>query len=62
MNEAGRRTREGQRQAKIANELNPMVENVLDEFDRRSASQRQFGRDKPIEPGPVWLGHSKLRR
>jgi hypothetical protein len=35
MNEAGRRTREGQSQAKIANELNPMVENVLDELDRR---------------------------
>jgi AcrR family transcriptional regulator len=32
--EAGRRTREGQSQAKIAAELYPIVENVLDELDR----------------------------
>jgi AcrR family transcriptional regulator len=32
--EAGRRTREGQNQAKIADELYPMVENILDELDR----------------------------
>lgn len=32
--EAGRRTREGQSQAKIADELYPIVENVLDELDR----------------------------
>jgi AcrR family transcriptional regulator len=32
--EAGRRTREGQGQAEIADELRPMVENILDELDR----------------------------
>jgi AcrR family transcriptional regulator len=32
--EAGQRTREGQSQAKIADELYPIVENVLDEIDR----------------------------
>jgi AcrR family transcriptional regulator len=32
--EAGRRTREGQSQAQIADELYPRVENVLDELDR----------------------------
>jgi AcrR family transcriptional regulator len=34
INEAGRRTREGQSQAKIANELYPIVQNILDELDR----------------------------
>jgi AcrR family transcriptional regulator len=34
ISEAGRRAREGQDQAKIADELYPMVENVLDELDR----------------------------
>ena len=34
ISEAGRRTREGQSQAKIADELYPMVENILDELDR----------------------------
>jgi hypothetical protein len=32
--EAGRRTREGQSQSKIADELYPIVENILDELDR----------------------------
>lgn len=32
--DAGRRTSEGQSQAEIADELRPMVENVLDELDR----------------------------
>ena len=32
--DAGRRTREGQSQAEIADELRPMVENILDELDR----------------------------
>ena len=32
--EAGRRTREGQSQAEIADELYPMVENILGELDR----------------------------
>jgi len=34
ISEAGRRTREGHSQAKIADELNPIVENLLDELDR----------------------------
>jgi AcrR family transcriptional regulator len=34
ISEAGRRTREGQDQAKIVDELYPMIENVLDELDR----------------------------
>jgi hypothetical protein len=34
ISEAGRRTREGQDQAEIADELYPMIENVLDELDR----------------------------
>jgi AcrR family transcriptional regulator len=32
--DAGRRTQDGQRQAEIADELRPVVENVLDELDR----------------------------
>jgi AcrR family transcriptional regulator len=34
ISEAGRRTREGQGQAQIADELYPVVENLLDELDR----------------------------
>ena len=34
ISEAGQRTREGQRQAQIADELYPMVERMLDELDR----------------------------
>lgn len=34
INEAGQRTREGQRQPQIADELYPMVERMLDELDR----------------------------
>lgn len=34
ISESGQRTREGQGQAKIADELYPIVENVLDELDR----------------------------
>jgi hypothetical protein len=34
ISEAGRRTREGQSQKKIADELRPIVENILDELDR----------------------------
>ncbi len=34
ISDAGRRTREGQSQAEIADELRPMVENILDELDR----------------------------
>jgi AcrR family transcriptional regulator len=34
ISESGQRTREGQGQAKIADELYPIVENILDELDR----------------------------
>jgi len=34
ISEAGQRTREGQSQLQIANELRPIIENVLDELDR----------------------------
>jgi AcrR family transcriptional regulator len=34
ISEVGRRTREGQSQAEIADELRPMMENILDELDR----------------------------
>jgi len=34
ISEAGRRTREGQSQARIADELYPIVENILDQLDR----------------------------
>jgi AcrR family transcriptional regulator len=34
ISEAGRRTREGQSQARIADELHPMIERVVDELDR----------------------------
>ncbi len=34
ISEAGRRTRDGQSQAEIADELRPMAENILDELDR----------------------------
>ncbi len=34
INEAGRRTREGQSQTQIADELYPIVENILDELNR----------------------------
>jgi hypothetical protein len=33
ISDAGRRTREGQSQTKIARALRPMVENILDELD-----------------------------
>jgi hypothetical protein len=34
ISDAGRRTREGQSQAEIADELRPMVESILGELDR----------------------------
>jgi len=41
IDEAGRRTRARQSQARIATELSPIIENVLDELDRWfKASQR----------------------
>ena len=38
--EAGQRTREGQSQAEIADELYPVVENILDELDRWLSASR----------------------
>ena len=40
IDEAGRRTREGQSQATIADELYPMIENVLEELDRWLSASR----------------------
>jgi hypothetical protein len=40
ISEAGRRTREGQSQARIADELYPIVETILDELDRWFGSPR----------------------
>jgi len=40
IDEAGRRTREGQGQAAIADELYPMIENVLEELDRWLSASR----------------------
>jgi len=55
ISEAGRRTREGQSQAKIADELYPIVENILDELDRwlsvsGSPTRRQPGRPPGSPP------------
>ena len=40
ISEAGRRTREGQSQARIADELYPMLERIVDELDRWLSSGR----------------------
>ena len=40
ISEAGQRTREGQGQAEIADELYPVVENILDELDRWLSASR----------------------
>ncbi len=40
ISEAGQRTREGQSQAEIADELYPIVENILDELDRWLSASR----------------------
>jgi AcrR family transcriptional regulator len=40
ISEAGQRTREGQSQAEIADELYPVVENILDELDRWLSASR----------------------
>ena len=56
ISEAGRRTREGQSQAKIADELYPIVENLLDELDRWfsvSASSARCKSRSPT-PGDLW--------
>ena len=44
ISEAGQRTREGQGQAEIADELYPIVENILDELDRWLSVSRPPGR------------------
>src|SRR5271157_6064825 len=48
--ESGRRTREGQSQAEIADELYPVVENLLDELDR------WFSVSGPSAPTPAGSG------
>jgi len=52
ISEAGSRTRKGQSQAKIADELYPLVENLLDELDRwfrgkPRTTQRSSARPRP---------------
>jgi AcrR family transcriptional regulator len=48
VSEAGRRTREGQSQAQIADELSVAVERVLGELDRWLSAQPQFGPSDPV--------------
>jgi AcrR family transcriptional regulator len=48
ISEAGQRTRQGQRQARIAKELYPMVENVLDELDRWLSVSGPPARRSPV--------------
>jgi hypothetical protein len=43
IDEAGRRTREGQTQAQIADELYPIVKSVLDELDRWLSASKPSG-------------------
>ena len=49
--EAGRRTREGQSQDQIADELRPAIEAVLDDLDRWLTLRRNEGLPKP-QPSP----------
>lgn len=53
IDEAGQRTRDGQNQARIARELYPMVERVLDELDRwfSLAEARPLARKPRRQPG-----------
>ena len=56
ISEAGRRTREGQSQDQIANELKPAIEAVLDDLDRwltpaRATGQPTPGRRRPTPKG-----------
>src|SRR5437870_2939550 len=50
IDEAGRRTRAGQSQARIARELRRIVENVLDELDRWFGVSVPSGRASPSAP------------
>jgi hypothetical protein len=60
--EAGRRTREGQSQNQIADELRPAIEAVLDDLDAwltpatdrhsRNRTTEAAGSPPPISPGP----------
>jgi AcrR family transcriptional regulator len=51
IDEAGRRTRAGQSQARIARELYPMIENVLDDLDRWfSLSEARPAARRPRRP------------
>lgn len=47
--ESGRRTVEGQSQAKIAEELYPIIENVLDELDRWLSVSGPYDRKRVVE-------------
>src|SRR3984957_3415598 len=49
--DAGRRTRDGQSQAEIADELRPVVENILDELDRWMSASAPPAQREP-RPGP----------
>ena len=50
IDEAGRRTRAGQSQARIARELRRIVENVLDELDRWFGVSERSARPSPSAP------------
>ncbi len=50
IDEAGRRTRAGQSQARIARELRRIVENVLDELDRWFGVSKPSARPSPSAP------------
>src|SRR5438876_2526248 len=50
IDEAGRRTRAGQSQARIARELYPMIENVLDDLDRWFSLSEPSARPSPSAP------------
>jgi AcrR family transcriptional regulator len=50
IDEAGRRTRAGQSQARIARELGRIVENVLDELDRWFSASHASARPSPTRP------------
>jgi hypothetical protein len=57
ISEAGRRTREGQSQGRIADELYPIIENILDELDRWFGVSGPSGR--PAADQPDGRGHEQ---
>jgi AcrR family transcriptional regulator len=50
ISESGRRTREGQSQARIADELHPMLERIVDELDRWLSSSARDDNERQGEP------------